>query len=189
MTAAKSNFKTVFGQDIREPLAPFDQDHCIAVEDFVEAQRGDLLDRVQTVEVDVIDAGIAVFVDQGKGRTRYFFGLGGSKFADNAFGKSCFSGSQVSDQEDHGARRQIARDAASQLNGFFFGIGGEGGQVQPWGRSPTCQPNGTRLFVAQSFHRVEPRSFAGRPNPEEQADTDANYNPSAAAHTGTAVGR
>jgi len=50
----------VLRHQVRETLAPFDQHHRIAFEDFFQTQRGDLHRRVQAVQANVIHPEIAV---------------------------------------------------------------------------------------------------------------------------------
>jgi hypothetical protein len=58
----QADFEALFGQQIREALAPLDQHHGVTIEDFIEPEIGNLLRRVQAVEVDVVHPS-SVFVD------------------------------------------------------------------------------------------------------------------------------
>src|SRR5205814_8805416 len=87
----QANFEALWRQNFREALAPFNEDHGIAIEDLVEAESGHLLKSIQTVQVDVIDAGVTIFVDQGEGGAGDFLRLGGGQGADNAFRQCGFS--------------------------------------------------------------------------------------------------
>ena len=55
-------------------LAPFDQHQSVAIEQLVQAQRGHLARLVQAVEIHVVDAPAAVFVNQREGGARYLVG-------------------------------------------------------------------------------------------------------------------
>ena len=69
-------------------FAPLDQNHCVAIENLTQAQRGDFFRTIQTVQINVINA--AVFVDQREGRAGYFFRLSRAQAADDSFGEGRF---------------------------------------------------------------------------------------------------
>ena len=126
------------GSKFGEALAPFDEDEGVAIEEFVEAERGDLRGMVEAVEIDVVDeivlGGRAVFVDEREGGAGDFVGRGGAASADNAFGESGFSGAEIADQQYNGAAGQHLGDAAAEVDGFLvrggakFERSGGGGQ-------------------------------------------------------------
>src|ERR1700691_5798116 len=66
---ARRDLDSLPRQQVRKPLAPFDQNYRLALEDFIQAQGRDLGWRVEPVQVDMVDASGSILVDQGESGT------------------------------------------------------------------------------------------------------------------------
>jgi hypothetical protein len=113
----------VFRKQFGKTLAPFDEDDGFAIEDFIEAQRGDVGGALEPVEINVISGVVirlrTVFVDQGERRAGDFIGLGRTEPAHDAFRERGLSCAEIPDEQHDGATRQHARDAAAQFDGLL----------------------------------------------------------------------
>ena len=110
------------GSNCWKALAPLDQHHRLAVEDLVEPQRGGFLGAIQAVQIDVVHAAFAVFMDQREGGAGHVLGFRRAQAADDALGQRGLARAEVADQQHHRAFRQRRRNAAAQLDGFFFAV-------------------------------------------------------------------
>ena len=82
---------------MREALAPFDEHHGVTVEDFVEAERGDLFGTVQAIKIDVIDPSFPVFVNQCECRAGDFIRVRATQTADDSLRERGFPRAQIAD--------------------------------------------------------------------------------------------
>ena len=74
-SASQPEFDPLFGHQLRESFAPFDQDYGGPIENLVQAESGHLRGGVQPVEIDVVDAR-TIFVNQREGRAGNLVGFG-----------------------------------------------------------------------------------------------------------------
>jgi len=98
---------------MREAFAPLDQNHCLPIQNLLQAQRRYLLGRVEPVQVNVVSPAPSVFMDQGERRTGYVLRFGDAQSAENPFGERGFARAQIADQEHDCALGKLGGDPAA----------------------------------------------------------------------------
>lgn len=109
-------------QVVTEFLSPLDQHDGVFHPEVIQAEGFELRQSIEAVEIDVVDLRVPfVFVDQGERRAEDVFRAGRSEAFDEAFGKRCLAGSQISDQQDQFWGLESSAEATPQLHGFLRG--------------------------------------------------------------------
>src|SRR5579883_2565192 len=88
---AQADFDALARQQLRKALAPFDEHHGLALEDFIETERLGLARLLEPVQVDVVNPAATVLVDEGKRRARDFLGRRRPEPRHNALGERRFA--------------------------------------------------------------------------------------------------
>src|SRR4051794_9227934 len=69
---AQPDLDTVLGQQLGKALTPLDENHGLTVKQFIEPQRFHLTRLIETVQIDVVQATVAILVDECEGRAGDF---------------------------------------------------------------------------------------------------------------------